>query len=59
MEEISSIKSLGDNVREVPPSDAESGPPLRRYQVAMELKRVRLLPVLELLLPTATICTLL
>ena len=57
MEEILSIKSLGDNVREVPPSYAESGPLLRRYQVAMELKRVRLLPVLELLLPTATICT--
>lgn len=59
MEEVSSTESLGNNVLEVPSSDAESGPLLRRYQVTMESKRVRLLPVLELLLPTATICILL
>lgn len=55
MEEVSSIKSLGNNVLEVSSSDAESGPLPRRNQVAMELKRVRLLPVLELIFPTATI----
>ena len=59
MEEVSFIKSLGNDVLEVPSSDAESEPLPRRYQVAMESKRVRLLPALELFLPTATICTLL
>ena len=59
MEEVSFIKNLGNDVLGVPSSDAESEPLPRRCQVAMESKRVRLLPVLELFLPTATICTLL
>lgn len=46
-------------VGEVPYGDKENGPSLRRHQVVMESKRVRFLPVLELLLPTVVICILL
>ncbi len=53
------VQNPANDVGEVPYSDKENGPLLRRHQVAMESKRVRLLPVFELLLPTVAICILL
>lgn len=59
MQEEPSPKRLAHNAFEVPSSDAESGPMSRRHRVTTESSRVRLSPVLELLLPTVTICILL
>ncbi len=54
------VQNPANDVGEVLPySDKEDGPLLRRHQVAMKSKQVRLLPVFELLLPTVVICILL
>ncbi len=54
MEKTSLFNIDGDEDFEVSSSDAEGGPLLRRSQEAKESKLVRLLPVLELIIPTAT-----
>lgn len=53
------VQNPANDVGEVPYSDKENGPLLRRHQIAMKSKQVRLLPVFELLLPTVVICILL
>ena len=52
MEKAPLINIDGDEEFEVPSIDAESGPLLPRSQEAKEWKLVRLLPLLELIIPT-------
>ena len=54
MEKTPFLNIDSDEDFEVPSSDAESGPLLPRSQDAKESKLVRLLPVLDLMIPTAT-----
>ena len=54
MEKNSFFNIDSDEDFEVPSSDAESGPLLRQSQDTKESKFVRLLPVLELIIPTAS-----